>query len=303
MAKVMDEPVKLQVSHTAPNNVQVYNVIAAKNQVLDSEVDGKYFSMENLPADVSVSDRTVLKSVFDRQSEKYDPQSMAFLAQLFINPCIDDVAGDATVELEKDIFRSSRKRLTPAGANQIFDMLCRQSDQKENRKVERHRRKNLRKFGNSILYKLHNDNGTNSERKTCKNYERKHIAQIDQERTAGSIKFGKDAKICHFAAKSTVISADSAKILVDTCFDEKSSTKKSKSERRILDLMTAHAVNPGAAMDLVQPYVPLHEVQENIACPICNMSKIDRTKPQGLVQPVQTPRAPAQSYNVDLIVG
>ena len=33
------------------------------------------------------------------------------------------------------------------------------------------------------------------------------------------------------------------------------------------------------------------------------MSKIDRTKPQGLVQPVQTPRAPAQSYNVDLIVG
>ena len=98
------------MSHTAPNNVQVYNVIAAKNQVLDSEVDGKYFSMENLPADVSVSDRTVLKSVFDRQSEKYDPQSMAFLAQLFINPCIDDVAGDATVELEKDIFRSSRTR-------------------------------------------------------------------------------------------------------------------------------------------------------------------------------------------------
>ena len=145
-----------------------------------------------------------------------------------------------------------KKRLTPAGANQIFDMLCRQSDQKENRKVERHRRKNLRKFGNSILYKLHNDNGTNSEGKTCKKYERKHIAQIDQERTAGSIKFGKDAKICHFAAKSTVISADSAKILVDTCFDEKSSTKKSKSERRILDLMTAHDVNPGAAMDLVQ---------------------------------------------------
>ena len=34
---------------------------------------------------------------------------------------------------------------------------------------------------------------------------------------------------------------------------------------RILDLMTAHAVNPGAAMDLVQEYVPLHEVQENIA--------------------------------------
>ena len=80
--------------------------------------------------------------------------------------------------------------------------------------MERHRRKNLRKFGNSILYKLHNDNGTNSEGKTCKKYERKHIAQIDQERTAGSIKFGKDAKICHFAAKSTVISADSAKILV-----------------------------------------------------------------------------------------
>ena len=68
MAKVMDEPVKWQVSHTAPNNVQVYNVIAAKNQVLDSEVDGKYFSMENLPADVSVSDRTVLKSVFDMLS-------------------------------------------------------------------------------------------------------------------------------------------------------------------------------------------------------------------------------------------
>ena len=150
---------------------------------------------------------------------------MCIRDRLFINPCIDDVAGDATVELEKDIFRSSRKRLTPAGANQIFDMLCRQSDQKENRKVERHRRKNLRKFGNSILYKLHNDNGTNSEGKTCKNYERKHIAQIDQERTAGSIKFGKDAKICHFAAKSTVISADSAKILVDTCFDEKSSTR------------------------------------------------------------------------------
>ena len=79
--------------------------------------------------------------------------------------------------------------------------------------MERHRRKNLRKFGNSILYKLHNDNGTNSEGKTCKKYERKHIAQIGQERTAGSIKFGKDAKICHFAAKSTVISADSAKIL------------------------------------------------------------------------------------------
>ena len=48
-------------------------------------------------------------------------------------------------------------------------------------------------------------------------------------------------------------------------FEEKSSTPKSKSDRKILDLMTAHAVNPGAAMDLVQQYVPLHEVQENIA--------------------------------------
>ena len=58
---------------------------------------------------------------------------------------------------------------------------------------------------------------------------------------------------------------DSTENLVDTCFDEKSSTPKSKSDRKILDLMTAHAVNLEAAMDLVQQYVPLHEVQENIA--------------------------------------
>ena len=135
------------------------------------------------------------------RSEKYDPQSMAFLAQLFINPNIDDVASDATVELEKDIFKPTRKRLTPAGANQIFDMLCRQSNQKENRKVERRRRTHLRKFGTSILYKLHNDSGTNSEGQKCKIYARKHIEQIDRECTAGTIKFGKNAKICHFAAK------------------------------------------------------------------------------------------------------
>eukprot|EP01048_Picozoa_sp_COSAG05_P000161 COSAG05_NODE_4_length_49189_cov_157.128784_24_plen_143_part_00 len=129
-AKVMDEPVSLHVSHTAPNNVQVFSVVKkAKSQVLDSDVDGKYFNMENLPAGVSNSDRTVLKSHFDMQSEKYDPQSMAFLAQLFINPDIDDVASDATVELEKDIFKPTRKRLTPAGANQIFDMLFRQQGQ------------------------------------------------------------------------------------------------------------------------------------------------------------------------------
>ena len=41
------------------------------------------------------------------QSEKYDPQSMAFLAQLFVNPDIDEVASDATVELEKDIFNTA----------------------------------------------------------------------------------------------------------------------------------------------------------------------------------------------------
>ena len=87
-------------------------------------MDGQYFNMENLPAGVSDSDRTVIKSHFDMQ---YDPQSMAFLAQLFINPNLDDVAGDAAVELEKDLFKPTRKRLTPAGANQIFDMLCRQT--------------------------------------------------------------------------------------------------------------------------------------------------------------------------------
>ena len=118
------------------------------------------------------------------QSEKYDPQSMAFLAQLFVNPDIDDVAGDATVELEKDIFKATRKRLTPAGANQIFDMLCRQSNQKENRKVERGRRTPLRKFGTSILYKRHNDSGANSEGQKCKIYARKHIEQVDREYTA-----------------------------------------------------------------------------------------------------------------------
>ena len=56
MAKVMDEPVSLHVSHTAPNNVQVFSVVKkAKSQVLDSDVDGKYFNMENLPAGVSAS--------------------------------------------------------------------------------------------------------------------------------------------------------------------------------------------------------------------------------------------------------
>jgi len=38
-------------------------------------------------------------------------------------------------------------------------------------------------------------------------------------------------------------------------------------------------------------------------CPTCSMAKIDRNKPQGLLQPVQVPVAPAQSYNADLIVG
>eukprot|EP01048_Picozoa_sp_COSAG05_P000159 COSAG05_NODE_4_length_49189_cov_157.128784_22_plen_159_part_00 len=78
-------------------------------------------------------------------------------------------------------------------------MLCRQSNQKENRKVERRRRTHLRKFGTSILYKLHNDSGTNSEGQKCKIYARKHIEQVDREYTAGTIKFGKNAKICHFA--------------------------------------------------------------------------------------------------------
>ena len=259
MAKVMNEPVKLQVSHTAPNNVQVFSVVKAKSQVLDSEVDGQYFNMENLPAGVSDSDRTVIKSHFDMQ---YDPQSMAFLAQLFINPNLDDVAGDAAVELEKDLFKPTRKRLTPAGANQIFDMLCRQTDLKENRKVERRRRSTLRKSGSSVLYKP--CSGGNSGGLKCRIYARKHIKQVDREYTAGSIKFGKNAKVCHFTVKSKII-GDSNANLVDTCFDEKSSTPKSKSDRKILDLMTAHAVNPAAAIDLVQQYVPLREVQENIA--------------------------------------
>lgn len=38
-------------------------------------------------------------------------------------------------------------------------------------------------------------------------------------------------------------------------------------------------------------------------CPTCQMAKTDRSKPQGWIQPVQVPLAPAQSYNVDLIVG
>lgn len=38
-------------------------------------------------------------------------------------------------------------------------------------------------------------------------------------------------------------------------------------------------------------------------CPTCQMAKTDRKNPQGLLQPVQVPMAPAQSYNVDLIVG
>ena len=72
----------------------------SKNQVLDSDVDGQYFNMDNLPADVSDSDRTVIKSHFGM---KYDPQCMACLAQLFINPNLDEIAGDG-VEHEKNAY-------------------------------------------------------------------------------------------------------------------------------------------------------------------------------------------------------
>ena len=45
------------------------------------------------------------------------------------------------------------------------------------------------------------------------------------------------------------------------------------------------------------------DVRDRIAgCSKCAMSKIDRTKPQGKMVPVELPSAPGQSFNLDLMV-
>lgn len=282
------QSVKLNKSEVV-GSVQMYNMEGhTQLESLDSNVDCKFFDLDTLPT-VSESDRAVIERHYGLQQAQ-EVQCTAYLAQLFVNPDIDGIVnGDKAAQKHIDeLLQPNRKRLSVEGANQLFDMQCRQSKVSDHRKSEnanKKRRSLAQPGGIRYIYagKATSKRAREPNKRKSITFNDKvqiNIPSMPESDANKSIKSGgQSGQLCDSASENTCSQTSELKCNTNPDgangtlsqsiealnVEEKPRTTKSRERKRILELMTAHAcdsdADPGSQTEL---YRPKHEIVQDL---------------------------------------